>query len=263
MTRLNPLLGSLKTFTITYATPREELLSTPLTLPTSEPTDPQAVFTLLASDFPTFSVKPWSVKYVACLYAAGRFTTAGTLSWRMVKGGASVATGTASVSANNYYTVNAFFLDVAPGDVLGVKLWSSVSDSNYDYKAIFIYPTRFFPFPTLNYKQIYADVQIWNSDTPTLFPTLTLGNPTAWIAYSPWDGVTEGGNIANWYISSTATLTFRYYPPHPTLGLWRVRYYGDTSNANTAVVQTDATYRPKYYRNYLNIKTRLRLLRIE
>ncbi|MEM2263331.1 MAG: hypothetical protein QW160_03835 [Candidatus Bathyarchaeia archaeon] len=262
MTRLTPQYGSLRLFTINYATPREELLSTPITLPTSEPTDPQAVFTLQSSDFPTWSVNPYSVKYIACLYAAGRFPTAGTLYWRMVKNGASVNNGNASVSANYYYTVNAWFLDVAPGDVLGVKLWSTVSDSNYDYKAIFVYPTRFFPFPTLNYKQIYANVKIWNTDSPTLFPTLTLGNPTPWVTNYPCQGYIENGNATAWNLSLTGSFSFSCYSPHATFGLWRIWYHGDANNANAAGVQTDATYRPKYYRNYLNIKVQCRPLRL-
>lgn len=262
MTRLNPQYGSLRTFTITYATPREDLLGTPLTLPTSEPTDPQASWAVQSSDLPVFSIKPYSVRYIACVYAAGRFATAGTLSWRMTKNGNSVATSTASVAANTYYTVNAWFLDVAVGDVLGVKLWSSVADSSYDYKAIFIYPTRFFPFPTLNGKQTYANVKIWNSDSPQLFPTLTQGNPTGWVPNYPWAGRIENSGFIAWQISATSTYTFSFYSPNATVGLWYVLYYGDNNNANSASVQTDATYRPKYYRNYLNIKTQCRPFRV-
>jgi hypothetical protein len=263
MTRLIPSIGSRKIFVITYATPRESLESTPITLPTTEPTDPQITWTVQDSDLPVFSVKPFSVKYIACVYGAGKFVTAGTLSWRMVKNGVSVATGTASVAANTFYTVNAFFLDVLPGDVLGLKLWSNQTDSNWDYKALFCYPTRFFPFPLLNYKQIPAKVKIWNSDSPTLFPTLTLGNPTAWIANYPWGGYIQNGSYLAWYIGTTDSFTFDYYPPHATYGVYRLWYHGDQSNANTAVVQTDATYRPKYYRNYLNLKVECRPLRIE
>jgi hypothetical protein len=263
LTRLIPSIGSKRLFTITYATPQETLYTTPTTLPTTEPTDPQFTYTIANSDLPAFSTKPFSVKYIACVYGAGKFVTAGTLSWRMVKNGASVATGTASVAANTYYTVNAFFLDVLPGDVLGLKLWSSVSDSNWDYKALFCYPTRFFPFPLLNYKQISATVKIWNSDSPTLYPTLTLGNPTAWVPYYPWQGYIQNGNHYAWLIDSIDSFTFDYYPPHAVYGVYRIWFYGDVGNANTAVVQTDATYRPKYYRNYLNIKVECRPLRIE
>lgn len=262
MTRLNPQYGSLRLFTITYATPREELLGTPLALPTSEPADPQAAWTVQSSDLPAFSEKPYSVKYIACLYAAGKFSSAGTVYWRMTKNGNSVANGSSAVSANNYYTVNAFFLDVAVGDVLGIKLWSSVSDSNYDYKAIFVYPTRFFPFPTLNGKQILANVRIWNSDSPQLLPTLTQGNPTGWIANYPWIGRIENSGYMAWLIGVADTFTFSFYVPHNTVGLWYIFYYGDGDSANNASVQTDPTYRPKYYRNYLNIKTQCRPYRV-
>jgi hypothetical protein len=263
MTRLIPTIGSKKTFTVSYATPRESLESSPITLPTSEPADPQITWTVLDSDLPVITPKPFSVKYVACVYGAGKFVTTGTLYWRMTKNGTSVANGSASIAANTFYTVNAFFLDVLPGDVLGLKLWSSVSDSNWDYKAIFCYPTRFFPFPLLNYKQILAKVKVWNSDSPTLFPTLTLGNPTPWNPLYPWQLWTESGTQATVLIGGTTTVTFNIFSPHATYGVYRVGYYGDVGNANTASVQTDATYRPKYYRNYLNIKVECRPLRIE
>jgi hypothetical protein len=263
MARLIPSIGSKRLFTITYATPRESLESTPITLPTTEPTDPQITWTVQDSDLPVFSVKPFSVKYIACVYGAGKFVTAGTLSWRMVKNGASVATGTASVAANTFYTVNAFFLDVVAGDVLGLKLWSSVTNSNWDYKALFCYPTRLIPFPTFNYKQILKDVKIWNTDSPTLFPTLTQGNPSPSISSYPWVGYVEGGNSSAWQIGTVISLSFKYYSPHSTYGVYMVWYYGDVSYADTARVYTDATYRPKYYQNYLNIKVECRSLRIE
>ena len=261
MTRQYPFKGSKKVFSYTFATPREELLGTPLTLPTAEPTDPQAVYTVLDSDLPTWTLKPFSVKYIALLVAAGKFVTAGTLYWRMVKNGASVANGSASVSANTFYTVNAWFLDVAVGDVLGVKLWSSVSDSNYDYKAIFIYPTRFQPFNLLNRKICLADVKIYNENAT--YPTLSSGNPTKWNPNYPWQGFIENGNSAAYQISITGTFTFTYYSPHSTYGLWRIWYHGDVSNANTASVQTSTTNRPRYYSNYIRMFTECRALRVE
>jgi hypothetical protein len=263
MTRLIPAVGSKKLFTITYATPRESLESTPITLPTTEPTDPQITWTVQNSDLPVFSIKPFSVKYVACVYGAGKFVTAGTLSWRMVKNGASVATGTASVAANTFYTVNAWFLDVLPGDVLGLKLWSSVSDSNWDYKALFCYPTRLFPLPLFNYKQILKDVT-W-SFSSSLYPTLTLGNPSRAIASLSYCTFVQGENVNNYvfHYSGDYVKTMKFCSPHQDFGILRVFYYGDFNNPNTAGVNTSATYRPYYYCSYLDWTVRFRPLRIE
>lgn len=261
MVRVYPFIGSRKTFTITFQTPEESLLSTPETLPTTEPATPQVRFTLDSEKFPVISPKPYSVKYIAVVYAAGKFTTAGTLYWRMKKNAASVATGSTSVPTNNFYTVNAWFLDVAPGDVLEISLWSSVSDSNWDYKAYFIYPTRFLPFNPLGGRILYYDVRLTNDSTT--HPTLTLGNPIKWNPNYPFRGEIEGQTPYAWYIHTYGTVAFRYISPNTTLGLWRIWCHGDGGNPNTAVALTSATYRPYYYSNYLRMTTICRALRVE
>lgn len=154
MTRLTPIFGSRKTMNISYATPRETVLGTPETLPTSEPTNPQVVYTVQESDLPTFDIKPFGVVYLGRLLASGYFYTAGTLYWRMTKNGVSVATGNFSVTAYYYYLVEACFFDVKPNDVLGLKLWSSVSDSNWDRSAITVHPSRIYPLETPFYKDV-------------------------------------------------------------------------------------------------------------
>lgn len=262
MTRVTPLLGSLKIYTITFKQPPETLLSTPETLPTSEPATPQVGFTLAAEKFPEFNLKPYSIKYVGVVYAAGKFTTGGTLSWRMKKNGVSVNTGSQAVSANNFYTVNAFFLDVAPGDLLELALWSSVSDSNWDYKAYFICATRFLPFNfSGNSRLVMANVVF--SNTSDRIPTLTLGNPTRGFDSYPYIFFMEGGSGYYTYWGVTGTLLLRCLVPHSIYGCWRVMRYGDSENANTAVVYTDTVYRPKYWSSRLNITSMFRLLRLD
>jgi hypothetical protein len=144
MTKLTPLASSLKTLTITLQSPQETLQQTPTTLPTSEPSagNEQISYTVQSSDLPTFNVSPSSKVWVAYVYAGGKFVTAGTLYYRRKKNCASVTNGSGAVSANLYYTRLFCFYNLQIGDVLKISLWSNKSDSNWDYNAYFVYPTR-------------------------------------------------------------------------------------------------------------------------
>jgi len=238
MTKVFPQQGSLKTINITYQTPQETLLGSSETLPTSEPTDPQIAYTVQAGDLPTFSLQPYSKIWIATLHPAGKFVTAGTLSWRMIKNGGSVATGTISVAANYYYTISAFFYDVTIEDILGVKLWSNRTDSNWDYKAYFIRASRFVFFNRL---MLFKPI----SYTVSNLPVLTLGNPGV-----PYEGQERIQLDSGQYIVMDAVGTFLFEVCYQktTYGLFR-KYYGDVSYQNTMLSQTHASYRPYYYRD--------------
>jgi len=248
MGRVTPLYTSRKVLYITYRTPLETLLETPETLPTSEPDTPQISYTVTEDLLPTLSMQPYSKKWVACLYGAGRFTTAGTVYWRMKRNGASVASSSKSVSANYYYTVCAHFHNVNVGDVLELALWSSVSDSNWDYKALQIQVTRLIPFnkPRLFYKCSFS---------LSSQPVLTLGNPSAagTASFYPYhdDKVLPS-------ITTDTTYTFLY--AGSTYGLFRIGR-GDYSLANNADVSTHSSYRPYYLRNLVPAQIIFRGLR--
>lgn len=255
-------MGSRKTFTITFASPRENLQETPTTLPTSEPETPQVSYTVQSSDMPTLNPRPYSCKYIAVVYAAGKFVTAGTLYWRMKKNGSSVRTGSSSISANNYYTVNAFFFDVDVGDVLEIALWSDQTDSDWDYDAIFVYVTRFQPFNLHSpRKVILAQIRMYNENAT--YPTLTQGNPSKWISYYPFEWCNEkiDDYVGLWSITGDVSINF--WSPSETRGLWCIKYHGDLSRQNDAIIRTDSTYRPKYWSNYIRMTTICRPLRVE
>jgi len=239
MTRLNPALSGLKTINITYPTPLETLLASPETLPTSEPTTPQISYTVQSANLPILDFNVYSKKYVAVVIGAGKFVTAGTCYWRMKKNGASVNTGSFSVSANNYYTVHARFLDVAVGDVLELALWSNQTDSNWDYKAFFVLLTRV--VPTAN----YAVLKPCNY-TFTQLPTLTLGNPSIVYTYGPV--FTFSGNLTETgRYGSFSSLSLPYQAYAENYGLFRVQN-GDFANTNAVSTRTSASYRPHYER---------------
>jgi hypothetical protein len=238
MTRLSPLFTSLKTLNITYQTPQETLLGTPETLPTSEPATPQISYTVASGDLPTFNLTPYQKKWVAIVIGAGKAVTAATIYWRMKKNGASVNTGSSSVSAGYYYTRQCFFYDVAVGDVLELALWSSVSDSNWDYKAYQIQVSRVI---LLNKPRLLSPC---NFAALTTQPALTLGSPsfTNYNLY-PFHCDNALPNI-------NAAISYQFLYPKDTCGMFEP-YYGDAYSSNSSTVRTSTTYRPYYYRNYV------------
>ena len=234
MGTVTPLLTSRKILNITYQTPQETLLGTPETLPTTEPATPQIGCTVASADLPTFSITPYIKVFIAAMYGAGKFVTAGTVYWRTKKNSVSVATGSLAVTANTFYTVNAFFYDIAVGDVLEIALWSTVTDSNWDYKAYQIQVSRVVPIRQRNLK----DPTIQNF---TQEPSLTLGNPSAAASYAciVWSSDKAHGSY------SGVSPTFNLIYAGVTRGIFTDNF-GDDRVGNSAEVKINATYRPYY-----------------
>ena len=251
MTRITPALTSLKTLNITYQTPQETLLGTPETLPTSEPETPQISYTVAEDDLPSLSIIPCSKKWVAFVIGAGKVVTAATISYRMKKNGASVKTGTLSVTANYFYTIQAQFYDVAVGDVLELALWSNQTDSNWDYKAFCVQVTRVIPInnPRLLYPCNFA--------APTSNPTLTLGNP-----YSIGAGTLTGYHLDLFTYSIGLAVNVESLYPKNTYGLFQISR-GDSTGSNNVTTNTSATYRPYYMKNNVPSQIIFRGLRID
>jgi len=240
MTRLTPLLTSKKTLTVSYATPRETLLGTPETLPTSEPTDPQIAYTVQESDLPTFNCKPYSVIYLARLIVGGQFITAGTCYWRMTKNGQSVNNGSFSVSANYYYVIEAGFLDVKVGDVLGLKLWSSVSDSNWDRSAIEVHPSRIYPLKCKFYRNV--DIVCVGSVTFQNFTASATGSSGYTYIYNGHSSISYSSNSTTGFTLSGIKI-FGIVDPY---GMIRTAF-GDATVSNTVRNATSSS-RPGVYR---------------
>ncbi|MEM3616664.1 MAG: hypothetical protein QXJ31_01970 [Candidatus Bathyarchaeia archaeon] len=236
MTRVTPVLTGKKIFNFTYSK-QETLLGTPETLPTSEPATPQIGYTIQNSDFPVISPNVYSKKHIALVYAGGKAVTAATISWRMKKNGASVATGSLNVSANNFYTLTAFFgVDVAAGDVLEIALWSNQTDSNWDYKALQVQATRIL---FLNKPRLLTNATINIASQPSL----TLGTPNSYakaakVAYS---------DII--YADFIINISVDALHGGNTYGNLRLGY-ADYEYVNTAAGIAHPSYRPYYYANY-------------
>ena len=133
---------------ISYPDPDIQTLDTPEALPTSEPATAQVSMTVASSHLATWS--PFVLEHIDCaiLYAAGQNTSdsAITVYYRVEKNGASIATGSGSVPASNFYTWSHFrFPDVQVGDVLTCKLWASASGCNWRKKALVTWPSNIGP----------------------------------------------------------------------------------------------------------------------
>lgn len=232
--------GPLKTFNITLANPRETLNGTPTALPTTEPATSQISFTIQSSDLPTISPAPISLKYAALLYASGKNTDAAsqTVNWRVLKNSVSVATGSQTgVASNQFWTHSYFqFFDVAVGDVLEIRLWSTSANVNYDYYAIALQPTRI----NLGKSYINKDVSYTNLVN---HPALALGTPN--VQSTAFTGV-NACSIANQPTNVSGSATFGALS-------WTSPYFaGRINNADqvtSVTTLTHATNHPQYQRN--------------
>jgi hypothetical protein len=234
-----------QTLNITYKPAQETLLATPQTLPTSEPATPQISYTIQESDLPTLSLTPKSKKWCAIVYVGGKFVTAGTIYGKLLKNGASVEESNGSIPANVFWTKGFRCYDIQIGDVLDVKLWSSVTDSNWDYKALHVTVSRIIlaSFP----KQL-RQVQI----TVDRHPKLTLGNPYAYTM-----------TYVRLYFEDAVVM---YAPDIPSTHTFQCLYMGDDygiyrigiGDFGTGLWRNNSTYRPYYDYNVTPTKLVLR-----
>ena len=137
-----------RTDSLSYPAAQETYDAAGTALPTSEPATSQVIYTITSADLPVSTDKTASMKFSAFLYGGGKNNGASsaTVYYRILKNGASVATGSSSVNANYYYTVNCYQLyDVKAGDVIEIRLWASAATVDYRYKAMSVAISRYVP----------------------------------------------------------------------------------------------------------------------
>jgi hypothetical protein len=259
MVKRTSVQPSLKNLAFTYPESiSETLLGTPETLPTSEPSTPQVSYTVQQSDLPTMSLQPFSLKWIGAVFGGGKFVTAGNVYWRMKKNGDSVATGNDAVSANNYYTLSAYFRDVVVGDVLELAIWSNQSDSTFDYHAgTHVHPTRLVPHARWTFYKELSMAAVLD------YPTLTSGNPQnsdelyTWQVYND-----EQDNVIVSFAGPFSRKGIYIRGAQATYGLGRARI-GDSTTANAAYFLQHASYRPYYRRGYILSWVKWRYLLID
>jgi len=236
--RVTPLLTSRKVLTFTYPANLETQI-TPETLPTTEPTNPQITYTVAQEDLVGLSLTVFKRVEVAILNASGQFITAGTLYWKMMKNGSPVVSSSSSVSANYYYRLGCYFYNVAVGDVLGIKLWSSVADSNWDIKTYWTNVTRVTPL-----------------DKPRNLYNVAVAAATG-----------SNGSLT-WYLDDnfyrvfSAAFTILLWTPATTYGMFRVSR-GDNIYSNQFEITKAATRPGLQGLNYVPSQIVFRGLRID
>jgi len=205
------------------------------------------------SDLPTLGLNVLSKKWCVLLYAAGKFVTAGTLYWRVLKNGASQYNSSGSVAANTFYTLNAKLYDIAVDDVLAIKLWSNQSDSEWSYKALAVQVSRIILLLGTKFLKNY-------SVTIDDLPDLTSG-------YSPYKVSRGDLNFyvadvrAPWAASSyPATKNIEIYYMDDTYGLFQLGY-GDYA-VGTGSLRTSTTRLPYYEFNMTPTQILVRGIRL-
>ena len=249
MVRLTPALTSRKILNIAYAAPQETLLATPVTLPTAEPAVPQIGYTVAAADLPAFNMGVYRRIFVAMVFGAGKATTAGRVYWRMKKNGVSVATGSGTVAANTFFTVNAYFYNVNVGDLLELALWSNVADTVWDYKAYNVQVTRLI---LMNKPRLLCPCNFTSVGSG---PVLTLGSPSVYMM-----GPIDVYHVDEILPAITSARNYEIIYPKDVYGMFRISY-GDAFNANSGALRTSTTSRPVYYMNYFPLQIVMRGVR--
>jgi len=249
MGKVTPILSGLKDLRITYKTPYESLQATPTSLPTTEPATSQIIYTVAEADLPNFNMTVESRIIVALMYAGGKNTDAAaqTVYWRMLRNGASVATGSGSISADYFWTLSSFFTNVAVGDVLEIRLWATATTVNWDYEA------RQLQFSRVALLEKYV-LLLCNFIGLSAQPVLTLGTPSV---------VSTGSLFIDHPAAEVSTASAKDFSPwkqHPSYKLFRM-HFGDYTSANTARLLSHSTSRPRYYRNWVPTRISLRALR--
>lgn len=235
--------GTLKTFNITFATPRETLIGTPVSsLPTTNPGTPQITITIQSSDLPTISPNSISQKYTALLFIGGKNTDAAsqTINYQCFKNGVAVsgATGSQLVPSGQFWTHTHYrFFDVQVGDVLGVSLWCTNANMNYDYYALSIFPTQM----NLGKSYINKDVSLSGYNNPVLSSGTPSRRVQDYLYVFPC-------NLTSISIKPTGNTVFGALSWNSSYFLGRVGY-GDNFTGTDNIAH--ATNRPYYSMNTL------------
>ncbi len=257
MTRLRPTWSSRKIFNFTYQSVDENLQGTPTALPLTEPATAQVSKTVASGHLPSTDIPLASKKYIGVLVAAGQNTDAAqqTVYWRMKKNGSNVNTGSLTVAAGYYWTVEAWFYDIVVNDTLELFLWASSTNVNWDYDG---YHTQFTRINFYN-KYIFG----LKVEAITGQPNLTSGNPSSTGNYHFYiihkDGNFSPGASNYYYRDGTAGALFGALYPDSTYGTYYVRF-GDLQSGNDALTFTHGSYRPRYSQNPAPSKISLRYL---
>jgi hypothetical protein len=246
---MQALVGVRKEVNITYKTLDETLLGTAEAIPNAEPATAQISYTVSATTHLPEMDANVAFQSVGTLYVGGRNLTASarTLSYRILKNGTSLVTGTVSCVASQYWSlklVHASLIGVVAGDVIDVKLWcADATWLNWSYKHFACMPTRIKLFNDA--RKVAFNVLYY--DGGVLYPIPTLG-PVPY-SYStglpqPYGCRSDATNIT--FATSQSNLKLMAQKEDANFGILRV-YSGDVYT--TIEVACHATRMPYTHRN--------------
>jgi hypothetical protein len=122
----------------------DDIADTPIT-DTSKPASPQYTYVVQAGDIPSTNALVsdfFDMLQVAC---SNTGTAARILNWRFTQNGVEIGTADnqLNVSGNRFCYMTGRFENVAPGDVLGIKLWGNGSGLNLLAAENYILPKSY------------------------------------------------------------------------------------------------------------------------
>jgi hypothetical protein len=211
-------VGPLKNYVITLATPRETLLGTALTLPTTEPATSQVSFTVQSADLPIISPSV-PLKYYGVPNVSGKVgATAAVISYRVLKNGVSIAQASgASATATQFWTHSHYRLfDVQIGDVLEVRYWANQTDVTLDFYGFVVYPSQPDVFKR---GTVTKDFTFSNPITVPDFISTTFTTSTT-VSYFIHPNTGTAWNITA--SNASHPVVFSAFSPNPTYGVFRI-----------------------------------------
>lgn len=228
---------------ISFPTPYENVLGTPIYLPTTEPGSPQFSWTVASGDLPTISGLSYILIGDMDVCGKNEDSIGRSIYWRMKKNGDQVAYSSSGVSAGYFWTVRAMWTDITIGDTLDLYLWTQVSDVvYYEFDGHCVLPTRFFLSP-LKGSGIISRIYV---STMQYFPQYVASglNPESTTQVVSFPRGIDGAQVLGYIVSTDFPLV----PQHSTYGFLRVTP-GDRSYPNMATLANNATYHPYFFRN--------------
>lgn len=232
-------IGTLKTITLSLATPRENSstlspsdTSFTSSLPTTQTSSIGATYTIQQSDLPTISPSGITTQYCAVVIVSGKNTTASaiTVNSQCFKNGTSLAAATNnSIAASNYWThLGTRYNNISVGDVLNAQVWASVAGVTYDYCVLMIYPTQIIP-----YKQgtILKDLTFSNYASGPTLSNVPTGTVNYGIYTTPYQFYLTSSKTFN--LDTSGTTILGTVIPYTGFGLMRANYSDSSINTLT------------------------------
>lgn len=220
---------------------------------TTKPANPQWTYTVQSSDIPSNANV---TDYAIFLSFGGKNTDVSTrtINWRFTKNGVDIAAADSSLTPNagQFWRANARIVatSVAAGDVIGIKLWASVTNVvDYRYASLYVIP-RSLATPLSNPN---VNTAAWQGTGPT--------GAVSGVAYVSNASVLTAGSSVNLFdtLGSALFNSATANVPHDSnsrFQFWNVSSAADSNNlgsANTASATLSSLAVTNWTRFYIGL----------